>query len=93
MIRTKLTPLGRFVELEITVSIPCRHGWRSVHCDRDDEGSHPGAVEPSDECYCGEATTIFIRPFGRLGDYLDRLAIRGLDPDLTILDELTGKQP
>ena len=88
MIGTKLTQLGRLAELEISISIPCRHWWRSTHCDRDDEGSHvseggDGIMRHSDGsslllstdgCYCGEATTFIGRPFGWVIPYLERRA-------------------
>lgn len=37
------------------VVIPCRHGWETIHCTLDAEGSHPGQLTPEDPCYCGEA--------------------------------------
>lgn len=64
--------LDRLRRLEIEISIPCRHGWRWPHCDRDDEGSHTSegrdgilratdgtrVLLETDFCYCGAARRI-----------------------------------
>lgn len=56
MLRARFTEEQRLAEA--VVIIPCRHGWQTLHCTRDDEGSHPGSLSPDDECYCGEAVCV-----------------------------------
>lgn len=56
MIEKRLDLEARFQAAELV--IPCSHGWQGIHCDRDDEGSHPGSLDPRDDCYCGEAERI-----------------------------------
>lgn len=46
---------------ELTLSIPCRHGWEYEHCNRDDDGSHVSELRASDFCYCGEAIHFALR--------------------------------
>lgn len=66
--------LDRLRRIEVEISIPCRHGWRGEHCDRDDEGSHVSeggdgilrfhdgdqTLRSTDFCYCGEAVRIYL---------------------------------
>ena len=79
--------LERLRRLEIEISIPCRHGWRWAHCDRDDEGRHisgggdgilratdgTGVLLETDLCYCGEARRLVLPlDLQRVGDRLRR---------------------
>ncbi len=66
--------LDRLRRFEIEISIPCRHGWRWAHCDRDDEGSHISeggdgilratdgtrVLLETDGCYCGQARRLLL---------------------------------
>ena len=86
----------RLRRLEIEISIPCRHGWRWAHCDRDDEGSHvsdtdgTSELRDTDDCYCGQAVQIALRlelvilahRIRRLPRRLEVAARRRLDRDL-----------
>ncbi len=57
--------LERLRHGSVLVIIPCRHGWETAHCKRDDEGSCPyHGRNVARECpdYCGQAIRILIPP-------------------------------
>ncbi len=79
--------LERLRRLQIEITIPCRHGWRYPHCDRDDEGSHISeggdgilratdgtrVLLETDGCYCGQARRLLLPlDLQRVGDRLRR---------------------